>query len=612
MAKRYTGSLTLEWYNKQKSIMLKDHSESGFISDTPAPKINWVNKEEALFYEIDNFEGKGLTPYWVDRNDIRIKEARPLKLVKSYTTVRKGEGWKLEKTDIDNPQIENILIKGDNLLSINSLKKLFNNKPEEEKVKCVYLDPPYNTGRAFENYDDNLEVSQWLTLIRDRISVIKDLMRNDGFLFVQIDDLRIAHLRILLDDIFGSENFVNCIVVKMSETSGVKMSHVTKRLPKLKEYILVYKKTENAVFNPIRISKSLDDDKMEKYLKYYNKVIINPEAEVEDWIIKDIKLYLTENNLPTDEESINNFKIENAERVVYRTNNATFSNLNIDKELTKVISSTGIEYIWWEGKQMLFLSDYIEEYLCDLWLDISTINLNKEGGIDLPQSKKPEKLIARIIDLATNPGDYVFDCFGGSGTTYAVAHKLGRKWIGVEMGNHADTHIIKRLTKVLEGDDFGGITSEIDWSGGGSFKYFHLGESILSINSDGSGDFNWKLGNRFIQESFLQSYDYDIVSIDLPIFAELINDTNEKPSIGIQKVGNKTRIAIVSLNPPEGNNKIIGQSELKYLYDTLKKRFSPEFVNIFTNRGVDIPLDSKPEDLEVFKIPQAIFAELEK
>jgi adenine-specific DNA-methyltransferase len=228
MAKKYTGSLTLEWYNKQKAILLQSQEQAG-PKDIPAPRINWINKEEALFYEIDEKEGKGLVPYWVDRNDIRVKEARPLIFQKAYKAVPKNkkgslpgteQEWKVEDLDTDDPEIENILIKGDNLLALNTIKKLFENKPEEEKVKCIYIDPPYNTGSAFQQYDDNLAHSEWLTLMRDRFLILKQLLRRSGVIFVQLDEKEYSYCRLLLDEIFGFSNFVGDLIWQKRKGGG--------------------------------------------------------------------------------------------------------------------------------------------------------------------------------------------------------------------------------------------------------------------------------------------------------------------------------------------------------------------------------------------------------
>jgi adenine-specific DNA-methyltransferase len=221
--------------------------------------------------------------------------------------------------------------------------------------------------------------------------------------------------------------------------------------------------------------------------------------------------------------------------------------------------------------------------------------------------------LKRIIEVANSKeGDYVLDCFAGSGTTCAVAHKMKRKWIGVEIGNHADTHILPRLKSVVSGTDESGVSEATSWQGGGSFKYYQLGQSIIKINKEGTGDFNWSLGKKFIEESFLLSYDYTIDStIDLAA-DKLFSDKENLPVIGVQKIGSKNRVAIVSLNEPKGKLGNITYDELQSLYKTVKKKFAPEYINIFTNRGIEIAYDSKPDDLEVIKVPSAIFAELEK
>jgi adenine-specific DNA-methyltransferase len=382
-----------------------------------------------------------------------------------------------EKNDFGINKDENILIHGDNLLALKALESEFTGK-----VKSIYIDPPYNTGNAFEHYDDNIEHSIWLNLMRPRLEILKNLLSENGFIFIQIDDNEMAYLTVLMDEIFGRKNRVNIIAVKMSESSGVKMAHVEKRLPKMKEFILLYKKSDNAKLNPVKVPKS---DQLDNYLKYYSKIIFNYEDNVENWIINDLKTFFLQNNIEYSQDIIRDFKIKNAHRMVYRTNNKSFEKLNIDKKIAEVISPQNIKYIWWEGKQMLFLSDYIEEYVCDLWLDISTINLNKEGFVEFNKSKKPEKLIQRCFELTTNPGDIVLDSFLGSGTTSAVAHKMGRRWIGIEMGEHAYTHCKVRLDKVIDGTDQGGISKAVNWKGGGGYRFYELAPTLIKKDSFG-------------------------------------------------------------------------------------------------------------------------------
>jgi adenine-specific DNA-methyltransferase len=251
MAKTYTGNLSLEWYNKQKSIALLDSSQAEISSAIAAPIINWVNKDEALFYEINSDGGVGQQPYWVNRNDIRVKEARPLVLQKVFQVIEKDKAGtipgmqseiELSESKKEDDNVENILIKGDNLLALNTLKKIFENKREEEKVKCIYLDPPYNTGQAFENYDDNLAQSEWLTLMRDRLVILHELLRQDGVIFIQLDEKNIFHIRVMLDEIFGKANFTNLFTVKTSDPSGLKT--VNPSPYDSAEYIIMYAKNK--------------------------------------------------------------------------------------------------------------------------------------------------------------------------------------------------------------------------------------------------------------------------------------------------------------------------------------------------------------------------------
>ena len=235
---------------------------------------------------------------------------------------------------------------------------------------------------------------------------------------VSIDDHEVDNLKKLLNAVFGEDSFINQLVVKSSESSGVKMSHVDKRLPKIKEYVLFYAKNSSQVkLSAVEVPKvgaSLD-----KYMKYYSTVIENFDDPVELWRLSSVKDYLRSQGKPNTKTDIDQFKQENAYRVVYRTNNASLINLEFETQTARVTSATGIEYVWWEGKQMLFLGDYLTEKVCDLWTDISTINLNKETlGIDcFSNGQKPLALIQRLLKLATSDNDLVMDFFAGSGTT---------------------------------------------------------------------------------------------------------------------------------------------------------------------------------------------------
>lgn len=333
---------------------------------------------------------------------------------------------------------ENLLIYGDNLPALERLAET-----HAGAVQSIYLDPPYNTGTTFEHYVDDLSHARWLAMMDARLRALKPLLAPTGFIAVQIDDREQAALQLLMDEIFGRARRVSTIVVKMSELSGVKMSHVQHRLPKLKEYILLYAASEASTLRPIRVPKT--GQQLDRYLRYYTKVIENPDAPVDSWVITPIRQHLRTQGLADDEASIRAFQLRESARVVYRTNNAALADLHFPTETAEVITATGTRYIWWQGKQLLFLKDHTESYVGDLWTDISTINLNKEGGKAFRYSKKPEALLERILRLTSAPGDLVLDPFAGSGTTGAVAEGMDRRWVMLEQGRHLETHILPRV-----------------------------------------------------------------------------------------------------------------------------------------------------------------------
>lgn len=654
MAKKYIGTLSLEWYNKQKSMLLISERNEINTSDVKAPKINWVNQDEALFYEIIDDEGKGLTPYWVNKNDIRVKEARPLIFKSSFKAIKSNSAGTIpglsnewivqESNEDDDDSIENILIKGDNLLVLNALKKHFENKPDNEKVKCIYIDPPYNTGSAFEHYDDNLEHSEWLTLMRDRLDILQQLLSVEGYLVAQIDDKEFAYLFLLLADIFGREN-VKTICVKMSEPTGVKMAHVISNgiLPKLKEYLIICRKEGVKHLQIDKIPKDSWDNEYKTIITNISQDDIlkikavrdNEERTADDVLFVDSKLenaqflslfkYGELHNIEINDE----FKYKNAWRIVQIVSMTGAAKNLADLKKYECPNSTSFSICTKQNKMYLIRSDYdpavniprikllfADDYLVvhpgDFWADIKTTGLDNEGNVDMKKSKKPEKLIHRILSMCTYEDDLVLDIFGGSGTTFSVAHKMKRRWIGCEIGNHMDNLIVPRMIGVLKNRDQSPIIEETKWRGGGSFKYYHLGPSIINQSKDGTGDFNWSLGKKFIEESLLLSYDYILDTSLLSNKSKLFSAMEEMPAIGVQKIGTKCRVAIVSLNEPEGKLGIMPYEEIQGIYKLIKAKYSPEFVNIFTNRGVEIAFDSKPDDLEIIKVPHAIFAELEK
>ncbi len=639
MAKQYKGSLSLDWYNKQKAILLKEEGVPAGRGDIPAPVINWVNKDGALFYEIDEEEGKGVKPYWVDRSDLRVKETRPLIFQKAYKAVPKQKQGMLAGTEVgyvvvenseDDPSIANTLIRGDNLLALNSLKKIFDQKPEDEKPKCIYIDPPFNIGAAFEHYDDNLAQSEWLSMIRDRLVILKQCLRSDGIIFVHIDDSESFYLKVLMDEIFGKEAYLTTFYIQVRYEGKTLKEDMM--FNKLIEQIHCYKNLD--VVNINQPQKEYD------YAKYKWKITVVGQPSVKKIggraveVFKDGDYQIVEiepckdglkeiwaSGAILDGNSSGRFFRD------YLQGRVPADGLGV---LYKVpdIGEDGLGYRYFtgpkranatKGKYYQGVPTKVQDENVQRTQPISNFmdlaanvgNCRHEGGVEFRSGKKPEILIEKLLELATDKGDVILDCFGGSGTTLSVAHKMGRQWIGVEIGKQADTHIVKRLKHVLDGADQTGASKSVNWQGGGSFKYYHLGPSIIQQDEQGRGDFRWELGRVFIEESLLNSYDFVKMEAKTVVNSKLFSDGQE-PVVGVLEQGNKRMVGVVTLDAPDEKRELMGLEEILGLYRGLREEFSPESIMIFTNRGIEIAEDARPVDLEVVKVPHAIFAELEK
>lgn len=389
----------------------------------------------------------------------RLYDRKALLNWKRFTKDSKKDGEAVKEIKRDKTGLiqENLIIKGNNLLALHSLKSEF-----AGKIKLIYIDPPYNTGNDGFRYNDNFNHSTWLTFMKNRLEVAKELLREDGVIFVQCDDNEQAYLKVLMDEIQDIQ-FINCITVKMNESKGLKNAHIEKRLPKSKEYVLVYSKNK-FIFNPQKIEKNQDE--LKGYVKYYNKQILNINEDISLWKIGDFS------------ESIDE-RLLNAEKLIYLVKPDNDIKLDLKKNsFGRIVNSKGNEnYYYNNGKdilKVLFLSQNLDRFIGDLWTDISTININKEGGIQvLSNGQKPEKIIQRIIDLATNTGDIVLDYHLGSGTTCAVAHKMNRQYIGIEQLDYGENDSVARLKNVIKGDT-SGISKAVNWQGGGKFIYCEL------------------------------------------------------------------------------------------------------------------------------------------
>ncbi|TDH23965.1 site-specific DNA-methyltransferase [Segetibacter sp. 3557_3] len=410
-----------------------------------------------------------------------------------------------------DPKAENLLINGDNLLALKALEQEFTGK-----IKCIYIDPPFNTGAAFEHYDDGIEHSVWLDLMARRLKILQRLLASDGVIFVHIDDKEMAYLRMVMDEIFQRNNFLNMMVVKTSDPSGHKV--VNPSPYSQTEYILMYAKNRrNYKYDIQYVSANYD--------VMYNKIVTNIDENYADWKIEGLAEHYAKLQGFNDvrsakrakgkldfEAEVGLFAEQNVHRVFQSTaiSDAAGRTIVELREQSKINPQT-VFYLEREdyddiyiygGRQMYFLSSKIKivdnqkviaKPLTNLWTDIPYNGIAGEGGVIFKNGKKPEKLVKRCIEMSTEEGDWILDSFLGSGTTAAVAHKMKRKWIGIELGEHANTHCTFRLKQIVDGIDESGVTKTVNWKGGGGFKFYTLAPSLLKQDQYG----NWVIDSQY-------------------------------------------------------------------------------------------------------------------
>ncbi len=407
--------------------------------------------------------------------------SNPQKL--ELTWIGKGDEPKLEpRILIENPEFsygspdtENMLIHGDNLLALKALEQEY-----AGKVKCVYIDPPYNTGSAFEHYDDGVEHSLWLKLMSSRLKILHKILANNGSIWISIDDNECHYLKVIMDSIFGRTNFISTVIwqkkyAPKSDSKYLSQSHdfilvyaknieylSLNRLPKTEKQTSRYKNLDNDPRGPWKSSDTLRNEYREYAyfpINLPNGQIVYPPPGTSWRYTKDkFKELIADNRIW--------FGKDGSSRPAYK---------RFISEVSNTIPSTTI----WLHNEVGHNDEAKKEVR----------NFNK---IDVFGTPKPERLIQRILHLATNPGDLILDSFLGSGTTASVAHKMGRKWIGVELGEHAITHCYPRLKQVVNGEQ-GGISKSVNWKGGGGFKFYTLAPSLL--NQDKFG--NWVINKEY-------------------------------------------------------------------------------------------------------------------
>lgn len=423
------------------------------------------------------------------------------------TWVGKDEEIKLEpRILIENPKLsntekdkdtENMLIHGDNLLALKALESKY-----AGQIKCIYIDPPFNTGARIDaqgeevGYEDGLEHSIWLNMMYQRFKILHTLLAKDGAIFVHLDDNEADYCKIILDEIFGRNNFMNKVTVAARSPSA--FSTVNPGMFVASEYILYYAKNRGVLKEkPMKTLRDPDPA--------YDKYIVNIDDNYEEWKFINVGDAFTStidySKIRFDKlvARYNKFIIENANRIFRLTAisdsgagkkvvKLKYQSLKEKDRIFKLIRNDLDDIYVLNGQQIAFYSKNVVEIdgllsatkmLTDIWTDIAWEGIAKEGDVVFKRGKKPEKLLRRCIEMVTEPNDIVLDSFLGSGTTAAVAHKMRRKYIGIELGNHAYTHCKHRLDEVVEGKDKSGITKLVNWQGGGGYKFYELAPSLI-------------------------------------------------------------------------------------------------------------------------------------
>lgn len=371
---------------------------------------------------------------------------------------------------------DNRLIYGDNLLALKALEEEF-----AGQVKCVFIDPPYNTGSAFAQYDDGLEHSIWLGLMRDRLEILRRLMCDEGSLWITIDDNEAHYLKVLCDEVFGRANFAANVIWRSSDNSN----NDAKTFSVDHNHVLVYSR------QPGWLTKKLESPEKRSHFK-------NPDNDPRGPWFDGNPL-----NSPKPRENLMYaLPTPNGGQIPcppngWRWEFETMQQKLRSGEIRFNSTMTGI-------KRRTYLADMKGLPPSTLWIDLDQTGHNRQAkseqkglhadqGIELFATPKPERLLKQVLEIATTEGDLVLDSFAGSGTTGAVAHKMRRRWIMVELGEHCHTHIIPRMHKVIDGTDAGGITQAVDWKGGGGFRYYSLAPSLLERDRWG----NWVISRQY-------------------------------------------------------------------------------------------------------------------
>ena len=515
------------------------------------------------------------------------------------------ENAALSNTAAD-PDTENMLIHGDNLLALKALESKY-----AGQVKCIYIDPPYNTGSAFEHYDDNIEHSIWLDLMYNRLLILRNLLADDGFFCCQIDDSEGAYLKILLDEVFGRHNYLNTFYIQVRYPN--KTLAEDSDYQKVIEQCHVYaKKRQLAKLNRPHAEYDIAKFKWRVVEDTSGEVVVLGNKRVEifkpnQYHIEEIEPCLDGLKETWATGSLARVKASAGEFFeLYLAERKEIDGLGC---LYKVegIGEDGLGYRYISGPKKAtankgkFYSGIpikrLEELktgksfkhlpvanFCDFAGNFGNCRL--EGNVDFKGGKKPESLLEMILRYYSNPGDLVLDSFLGSGTTAAVAHKMGRRYIGIEMGNHAYTHCKVRLDKVVAGEDSGGITKAQNWHGGGGHRFYELAPTL--INKD-----------PFDEYVINEEYDADMLAAAVALH-EGFTYQPDGSLFWKQSVGNENSVLFVT-------TRHLNSSYLDSIKDTMKEG---EYL-IIACRSFDAGLEKAYDNITIKKIPQMLLGRCE-
>lgn len=365
---------------------------------------------------------------------------------------------------------DNLLVHGDNLDALRALLPYY-----AGQVKCIFIDPPYNTGSAFTHYDDGIEHSAWLSMMRPRLKLLKEFLRPDGSLWATIDDNEAHYLKVLMDEVFGRTNFVANVIWEKSDSPRMDEHYISVR----HDHLLTFAKNKEVL--------TLAKLKSDLAPEHYDKV----DDAGRQYYLKPLRAMGGQGDTRAARPNLY-FSIEAPDKTpVYPKKQDgvdgawRWSSEKVEEEISR-IEWRGNKENGWTPYYRIYADKQIGRPPETIWFhaDVGSNRTSKAEAKALAVGNepfgtpKPERLLQRVIHIATNPGDIILDSFLGSGTTAAVAHKMGRRWIGIEMGEHAHTHCLPRLKKVVDGEQ-GGISEAVNWRGGGGFRYYSLGEPVL-------------------------------------------------------------------------------------------------------------------------------------